>query len=762
VRLRLGGCARARLSVGARGRIGRRTTSRSPSRTFGRTCGRPGQPIRTEDDLGPITGPPIAVDTGLLGRACDFLDPAVCLQPFPNDYFTTRDASTDTGRRLDVSALATPRNIAAKPIDPGDIDRNDGFSPGNLIVVHVPGLETKAAYDRTAPVPETDMARYAEPSAPVVVIDAATGRRWPIWTELDVNPKSDGDRNLIVRPARNWLEGHRYIVALRDLRNAKGEVLGASDRFRIYRDRRQTSSVIAEERRAHLESLFASLKDAGIARKDLYLTWDFTIASRRNLSERVLAMRNDAFAKLGDSNLADLKVQGKSPAFAVDGVVNDPDGPTGKIARVITGRVTVPCYLNLPACVSGSRFQYPLGPATGLPVLQPIPGNTTDLRFTCHIPRWALTHPEQTRASLYGHGLLGSRGEIGQGQLQNFGNNYGITFCATDWIGMACADLPDGLDFPPSTDPASYATFVSSLLTQAAAGKLPVLPNCDIPNIATILVDLSNFPTLSDRVEQGLVNQMYLGRAMIHPQGFNSDPAFQVNGHGVFDTTRLFYDGNSQGGIIGGALAALEPDLDRATLGVPGMNYSTLLRRSVDFDTYAQFLYQAYPDQLERPLILSIMQLMWDRAEANGFAQHMTDDPLPDTPPHHVILNLAFGDHQVANVAAETEARTIGAHARTPYVDAGRSPYSTTTPWGIPEIKSYPFDGSAIVMFDSGSPTPPAAELPPRAGADPHEHTRRTPEDRALKSAFLQVGGKVINPCPPTAGCKGFKTDPEG
>ena len=38
---------------------------------------------------------------------------------------------------------------------------------------------------------------------------------------------------------------------------------------------------------------------------------------------------------------------------------------------------------------------------------------------------------------------------------------------------------------------------------------------------------------------------------------------------------------------MGGSLTALAPDFDRAVLGVPGMNYSTLLRRSVDFDQYA-------------------------------------------------------------------------------------------------------------------------------------------------------------------------------
>ena len=57
------------------------------------------------------------------------------------------------------------------------------------------------------------------------------------------------------------------------------------------------------------------------------------------------------------------------------------------------------------------------------------------------------------------------------------------------------------------------------------------------------------------------------------------------DGAPVIDTTRLYYDGNSQGGIMGGALVAVSPDIERGALGVPGMNYSTLLQRSVDFES---------------------------------------------------------------------------------------------------------------------------------------------------------------------------------
>ena len=125
-----------------------------------------------------------------------------------------------------------------------------------------------------------------------------------------------------------------------------------------------------------------------------------------------------------------------------------------------------------------------------------------------------------------------------------------------------------------------------------------------------MLQDLSRFPTLVDHVQQGYLGFLLLGRAMIHPDGLSKDPAFQ----GKLDPSALYYDGNSQGGIYGGALTAIAPDFERAVLGVPGMNYSTLLHRSVDFDMYANGdfegidtpvgLYDNYPSELERPLVI--------------------------------------------------------------------------------------------------------------------------------------------------------------
>jgi hypothetical protein len=688
----------------------------------------------------PLQGPPTAVE-GADDRKCDYLDPAVCLQPWPNDWFTRADAETPTGKRLDLDPNATPANREGKHVDPTDHNRGDGFSPGNMIVTRIPGLDTPEAFRRTGAVPITDMARYTDPDQPVVVIDAATEARHPVWSEIDANPADPANRNLLIRPSVNFREGHRYIVALRRLRRADGSIIEAQHAFKVFRDRLATEQPNVEARRPHMEGLFASLRAAGIERGDLYLAWDFTVASERSLAGRMLSIRDDAFAQLGDTNLADLQVQGASPTFTVDSVTNFTPAQDSQIARRVQGKVTVPCYLNLPGCPPGSTF---LLDGQGRP--QRLPANTVDAGYTCNVPRSVMDGGPAARPSLYGHGLLGSRNEVNSGPQRAMANEHRFVYCATDWIGMACTELP-----PTSPDPPTIQAWI-------AAGRPP---NCDIPTVATILHDASNFPMLADRVQQGMLDFLYLGRAMVHPSGFAANAAFQrADGSSAIDTTRLFYDGNSQGGIIGGSLAAIAVDHDRAVLGVPGMNYSTLLRRSVDFDDYAhgEFqglpdsplgLYDHYPNELERPLLLSLMQLLWDRAEANGYAQHMTSDPLPNTPPHEVLLHVAFGDHQVANVAAETEARTIGAHVREPYLDPGRSPYSTDTPWGLPPIGAYPFAGSAIVMWDSGSPTPPTTNTPPRDGNDPHGHPRSTPAARAMKSQFMRVGGTVVDTCGP-------------
>ncbi len=638
---------------------------------------------------------------------CDFIaEPgsALCLLPFPDDYYTRPDSSSPTGRRVALNTEGMPANAFGVHIDATPYNASDGFSPGATILLKVPGIDTVADVGATGAVPINHLRQYRRQDAPVVVIDASTGRRWPIWVEIDSNAPDPSNAALEIHPAVNFASGDRYIVALRDLRNAAGEEIEAPAAFRYYRDNVPSKQDEINARRKHFKDIFKTLHRVGIDQRDLYLAWDFTVASDQNNSGRELAMRNDAFAQLGDTDLSDLTPQGSSPAFTVTSTENEPN--PGQIARRVKGTMTVPCYL-FPNCGPGGTMQLD---SNG----NPIQNGVWPANFDCIIPESVASGPaESGRPSLYGHGLFGSASEVGSGPQRELAQQHGIVLCATDEIGMSESDIP------------------------VAIGALQ---------------ELSRFPALPDRLQQGMLDELYLGRTMISPSGFTTDPAFHQDGTlgtgSVLDTSHLFYNGNSQGGIMGGALTAVAPDFTRASLGVPAMNYSVLLPRSVDFDPFAGVLYPSYPNELSRPLALDLIQMLWDRADPNGYAHRMTTDPLPDTPAHQVLMDMAFGDHQVTNYQADVEARTIGARAHRPVLFEGRWP-DTNILWRVPGIHRYPFTGSAAYYWDTG-PTreepagtvvgtdpPPYENVPNRVGADPHGAPRATPAEQQLVSDFF-------------------------
>jgi hypothetical protein len=618
---------------------------------------------------------------------CDPLDQADCMYPFPSDYLTKEDLTTDTGRRVHFATAGMPRNNNNVPVEIADYNLNDGFSPGSSILLRVPGIDLA----QTGAVPITDVERSLDVGAPIVVINATTLQQHLIWAELDANATTPSQQALILRAAVNFDEGTRYIVALRNLKDASGTIIQPAAEFAAYRDNTPTGIAALEARRPHMEDIFTTLASAGIARNDLYLAWDFTVSSQRNNTERLLSIRDDAFDRLGSS----------APAFTITNIENELDS---RIFRRITGTFQVERYVD--STTAPAKFVLD---GNGLPTHQ---ATTQPAAFVCNIPRAALTNATATavpaRASIYGHGLLGAHTEVSSGNVRDMANEHNFVFCATKWIGMA---------------------------------------DEDISNAIGILQEISKFPSFTDRLQQGMVNQLFLARLMIHPNGFVANAAFQDQfGAPVIDTSDVFYDGNSQGGIFGGTIMAIAQDITRGVLGVPGMNYSLLLTRSTDFTAYSAFLYPAYPNQLQRPLVLALIQMLWDRSEPNGYARHIMNDPLPNTPSHKVLLQLAFGDHQVANVATEVEARTIGASIHAPAISPGR--HTDVDPYfGIPAIPAYPFDGSALVIFDSNEPAPPITNTAPTAGSDPHSDPRNSVIGRQQKSEFLKTNGAVIDVC---------------
>ena len=591
------------------------------------------------------------------------------------------------------SATVTGRRLAI----------NSESMPANVAGVHVdvtdqnradgwsPG-STMLAEIKGLDVRRSQIPTILEPSesldadARIVVLDATTGTRVPFWAGLDAQADPGAQPLLMIHPSRNFPDGHRIVVGMRKLRDAQGSKIAPTPAFAAYRDGQRTTDREFEARRPAMERIFSDLKHAEVKRGSLQLAWDFTVASTESLTGRLVAIRDDAFGVLGRA----------APAFTVDTVT---ENPNEFFARRIEGTVTMPLYLT-DGGVPGGRLVLD---ARGVPQRQP---GSFVAKYICNLPKTALPGP--ARLALYGHGLLGDRSEVNGSLTKRMATDHNIAYCATDWSGMA---------------------------------------EEDIGNAAGILQDLSKFPSLSDRLQQGLLAFLYLGRVMVHPDGFSANPAFQVNGQPAIDRRNLYYDGNSQGAILGGALTAVAQDFTRSVLAEAGMNYSILLDRSVDFDDYLGVMRPSYPKRYDRVIGLEVAQLLWDRGETDGYANHITEHPLPHTPRHRVLLIGAVGDHQVSEFSLRVEAATLGAAAHVPIAAPGRIVDADPGAF-LDRIRKYPFSRSSYWLWDTGSPSSPAPNLPPRAGHDPHDDTPNILGVRALKSAFWQPHGSVANVCP--------------
>lgn len=661
----------------------------------------------TPEPLTPERQARLDAELAQIPAGCEILSTKNCLLPFPSDAHTVKDVATGTERRINLPT-GQLANVGGATLDPSEWNRNDGWSPSTPILVFVPGLDP----ERTALPPEGDIGFSVTEESATVIVDLDTGQLVPHWAEMDSRATDPNNQALILRPAASLIETHRFAVGLRRMIGTNGAPLPAPITFQAIRDNNSTTDPRVTERQRDFNIVFAEMAKAGVARQGLYLSWYLTVASTESLSDRMLSMRDDAFGRLA----------GQSPTFSIR-ETSTADLQPG-IAKVVRGVMQVPLYLN-DAGRPGARMVY--SPLNG----DPLAVGTTNAKFTCSIPESAVANGEAVPV-VYGHGLLGSADEAASSQVQHTAAANNSVYCATDLIGLA---------------------------------------EEDIANAVEVLGDLSKFPSIPDRLQQGMLNTLYLGRLMLQENGLGSTPEFQTTGGAnLLNTDEAYYDGNSQGAIMGGAITAVAQDWTKAVLGVGGMNYSTLLNRSVDFDEYFAVMRAAYPDPLEQQILFGIIQMLWDRGETSGYVQHLTDRTYDRTPPKEVLLTVAFGDHQVATITADNIARTLKLPIYQPELPKDvapliGSPSQADYFYRLDPIRKFPLTGSALFYWYAGTLSPPAGNITPTmspeyetvcAGAaaetdvacqDPHEAVRRQPQVIEQKKAFFQPSGTINNVC---------------
>ncbi len=623
---------------------------------------------------------------------CDPLVPYHCGFPFPSNTQLKDDPTSPTKKRVSFAAGALPLH-SKKATDPSAWSYADGFSPGMNLTTDLPYATTTGLAD------ENHLADSIATTSPTIILDTSTGKLVPHIAELDTNPTTlqkatdlgVWNSAFMLRPVVRLKDSTRYIVAIRHVVDDKGTQLDPSPEFKNLRDGTASKEPSIEARRALYKDIFAQLAAAGVKQDDLQIAWDFSTASKENNTQDMIAYRDAAFAAFHADD---------ATLYKLDPAIPDPNT---HIKRRITGTVTVPCFLD--NCALGTP-NHPVMPHFNRGTDgKPKQNGTYELHFQVQIPN-SLAKPGVAPGPVLGqgHGLLGDKEEGQNGYFAADADLYGMVTVVTDLQGMAGEDHD-----------AAYGDAVTEALTG----------------------DIGTWKSLVDRQHMGLVNELLVMKMM--KGAFRNDPMVTEvtgDGHSPIDPAVSYYRGDSQGGIFGTTYMSISTDVTRGVLGEPGAPYSMLLYRSEDFGPFFFLLGLQYSDSLDVNLALGLVQMLWDRTEPAGYMPYISENMLPGTPKHNVLLNCAIGDHQVTPLGAHIIARAIGAKNLKP---TNRDIY------GI-EAADGPFTGNGIHEVNFNLPPVPLDNEPMTLGEDPHDKVRQMMPIMLSEQEFLK-NGNVTNYC---------------
>jgi hypothetical protein len=610
----------------------------------------------------------LTADLEQVTSSCDPLDPGLCALPFPSSFYL-EPGDTPSGLQVSFKEDSLGIDRDGNRMDPTRWNERDGFPTMGPLLTYFDDLSEDGL------IGHQDIGAYESANATTILLDLETGERIAHWAEIDIGAAYDNERLLILQPAVPLHHDRSYVVGIRGLKTHTGKPVTSSDAFLALRDGTTTDTWDVEGRRDHFDSvLFPALATAGFAQDELQLAWDFHTASRESVLGRLEWMRDDALERTADG-----------PMYWID-QVDDSDCDAGAdIARSVEGRFVMPLYTETDD--PGTELTRD---ADGMPYYN----GDIEVEFLLKVPCSVWQSDQPGPLIQYGHGLLGTREEIGYGWTRAMANELGVVTFATDWKGMSEDDY-------------------NSIIVMTAT-------------------NLAKFPFVPERSHQGFVEFAVALRVILNQVAY--DDALLKDGAPLIDVDTFGYYGNSQGGIYGGGYLAMSTDLTRGVLGVPGAPYGLLLPRSSDFSPYFLILVNKWADHRDILLNIALMSMIWEPTEAGGWLRSMNESPGPGAPAKQVLLQVAIGDAQVSSLGAQIMARAYGAKTIAP---------QTRSIWGVPESEPG-FEGSGIVeWFYADGAVEPVGDIPPDPEYDTHECPRREWAAKQQMLDFLTDG--VVN-----------------
>jgi len=465
-------------------------------------------------------------------------------QPFPTNLDTVRDSTQVTGLRVD---LAKP-NCAARPNDCADIDvlnQLDGFN-----------IQPRISVPFSGPI---DLASVSSSSIFLVgPAGSRVGINQVVWEPAVNTLHFESDQQL--DDSTTYL-----LVVTNRVRGADGKALDTSDFLRDFNHGHTKDRAVKEYRRDLRDALhMARVKHHRIAAASLFTTQSIRPISRKIRRQLHGGEANFLLGTGGERTVFPLatvssvtwqRQTGTAPTFSTGGLFLPLLAGVGTIGF---GTYSSPDYEN------AAKFIPPVGTGTG----RPVPQGTNTIQFSLFLPLGARPAGGWPVA-IFGHGFTDWKNgapPVVAGTLAQ----HGIASVAINVVGHGGGPLGKYTVSRLGGLPSVTLPLGGRGIDQDGNGTID---STEGVNAAPPYTLISN----RDGLRQTTIDLMQLVKVL---RG-----GVDVDGDGTDDlsTSRIYYAGQSFGGIYGAQLMGLERKIRAAVLNVPGGPIIEIARLSPSF-----------------------------------------------------------------------------------------------------------------------------------------------------------------------------------
>ena len=381
-----------------------------------------------------------------IGPFCDPIDTTECLMPFPSSYFTRRDDTTVTGRRIDINgeALSTLYK-GATPIISSYNDM-DGFSTGGPIVFYLDGMREgngRGANGSTLP-PVDDIASSLTPKSVTLLLNVDECVLVAQFSEFDTIDRSRP--SIVMQPASALNHNTTYAVAVVSAVDSDGMLLapstGLAQLLALNASVGADESDDLERSSFYQHKVIPTLQTVapwtGEDSSVIQMLFDFTTASAESQLGTVRAVRDGTLRQLDDASW-----DWSSHVEVIKIINNRCRRPNDRVARVVHAELHVPWFLSIDSPRHrASHIEKEALLSDQVPI-EPV-------KFIVLVPCSLVdnTHLNTTKKNLtavvdFGHSFLYSRQELlDSAFLHKMANENGYVMIASNWRGMSRLDLP--------------------------------------------------------------------------------------------------------------------------------------------------------------------------------------------------------------------------------------------------------------------------------------------------------------------------------